>query len=141
MPRYNLREDFETGLAVVTPFFESRGYTRAVSDPFEDKEGVFYVATFSLSPRSVELHHFHSLGPVIYRLGEASMKHLDYLQALGVASGAQYPTYEDNSQAAYPALLHDLRMLLTPFFQGPAQAFLDIASHWKPPVARGIHSV
>jgi hypothetical protein len=141
MPRYSKPEDFEAGLAVVSPFFESLGYTRKLSEPFWDKDGYLLDATFSNGPRSVELHHQYSLGPVRYRMDEFVIEHLPYLEALGVAAQAHYPSYEDNSHSGYPALLYDLQTLLSPFFHGPEQDFIEIASRAKKPHPKGIHAV
>jgi hypothetical protein len=128
MPRYNKREDFEAGLQIITPFFDSLGYSRTIAEPFWDKEGNFFSATFSKQPRSVEVHHLFSLGPVIYRIGGHFIEHTPYLEALGVASSAHYPSYDDDSRAGYPALLYDLRTLLSPFFTSSPEEFSRIAS-------------
>ena len=128
MPRYNKREDFEAGLEVLGPFFDSLGYSRTVADDFRDKEGDFYSAAFTLLPRSVEVHHLYSLGPVIYRIGDFHIEHTPYLEALGVGSSAKYPSYDDDSRAGYPALLHDLRTLASPFFTSSQEEFSRIAS-------------
>lgn len=128
MPRYNKREDFEAGLAILGPFFDSLGYSRAIADAFRDKEGDFYSARFTLRPRSVEVHHLYSLGPVIYRIGDFYIEHTPYLEALGMATAAHYPCYDDDSRAGYSALLHDLRTLLSPFFTSSQAEFSQIAS-------------
>ena len=128
MPRYNKRQDFDVGLEVISPFFDSLGYSRAIAEPFWDKEGNFFSATFSQQPRSVEVHHLFSLGPVLYRIGGYFIEHTPYVEALGVASSAQYPSYDDDSSAGYPALLHDLRTLLSPFFTSSQEEFSRIAS-------------
>jgi hypothetical protein len=128
MPRYNKRKDFEAGLEHISPFFNSLGYSRTIAKPFREKEGVFYSATFKSRPRLVELHHLYSLGPVIYRVGNYFIEHTPYLEALGVASSAHYPSYDDDSRAGYPALLHDLRTLLSPFFASSEEEFSQIAS-------------
>ena len=141
MPRYSKPEDFEAGLAIVIPFFESRGFSRTIAKPFEDKDGWLLSATFSRGQRSVELHHQYSLGPVRYRIGDLSIEHLAYLEALGLASKAHYPTYEDDSHAGYPAILHDLEKLLSPFFEGSEQDFIEIASRPRAPRPKGIHAV
>jgi hypothetical protein len=128
MPRYNKREDFDAGLEVLSPFFDSLGYLRTISEPFRDKEGDFFTATFSQQPRSVEVHHLYSLGPVIYRMGEYFIEHSPYLDALGVASSAHYPSFDDDSRAGYPALVHDLQSLLSPFFTGSPEEFSRVAT-------------
>jgi len=130
MPRYNKREDFEAGLEQICPFFDSSGYSRTIAEPFRDKEGVFYSASFTLPPRSVEVHHLYSLGPVIYRIGEFFIEHTPYLEALGVASSAHYPSYDDDSRAGYAALLQDLRTLLAPFFTSSEETFSRVASQF-----------
>jgi len=141
MARYSKPEDFEAGLAVVSPLFESKGYTLKMAEPIWDKEGCFCSATFSKDTRSVELRHLYSLGPVRYRIGGYALEHLPYLEALGVASNAEYPTFEDNSHAGYPALLHDLQNLLSPFFDGPEQDFIELAARPKKHRPRGIRAV
>jgi hypothetical protein len=128
MPRYNKREDFEAGLEVLGPFFDSLGYARTIADAFRDKEGDFYSASFTLLPRSVEVQHLYSLGPVIYRIGDFYIEHTPYLEALGMATSAHYPCYDDDSRAGYRALLHDLRTLLSPFFTSSQEEFSQIAS-------------
>jgi hypothetical protein len=128
MPRYNRQEDFEAGVELVTPFFKSPGYVRRIAERQTDKEGVFFLATFSFEPRSVELHHLFSLGPVIYKIGDYYIEHTSYLEALGLASNAHYPSYEDDACSGYAALLQDLRSLLSPFFTGTVEAFSPVAS-------------
>jgi len=128
MPRYNKREDFEAGLEVLGPFFHSLGYSRTVAEPFRDKEGDCYSATFKLRPRSIEVHHLYSLGPVIYRIGDFHIAHTPYLEALGTASSAHNPSYDDDSRAGYPALLHDLRTLLSPFSTSSPEEFPRLSS-------------
>lgn len=123
MPRYNKQEDFEAGVKTVTPFFESLGYRCATVEPQVDKEGVFYLARFTCEARSVELHHLYSLGPVFYRMGEHLIEHTAYLEALGVAVEARYPSCEDDSRSGYAALLQDFKTLLSPFFNGPVEDF------------------
>ena len=98
-------------------------------------------ATFSKGTRSVELHHLYSLGPVRYRMGDYVIEHSPYLEALALAAQAHYPTYEDNSYAGYPALLHDLQQLLSAFFQGSEEEFIDIVSRAQKPRHTGIHAV
>lgn len=127
MPRYNKQEDFDAGVEQLTPFFDSLGFVRTIVEPYRDRN-VLYSARFDLSPRCVELHHEFSLGGVIYRMGDYYIEHTPYLQALGVASAAHYPSYEDDSRSGYPALLHDLQTLLAPFFTGSIEAFAGPAT-------------
>jgi hypothetical protein len=141
MPRYSKPEDFDTGLAVLSPFFESRGFTLTRAKPFVDRDGYILKATFLRAPRAVEFEHQYSLGRVVYHMGDFSIEHTPYLEALGVALKARYPTYEDNSHAGYPALLHDLQNLLTPFFEGSERDFIDVASRPRTPPPKGIHAV
>jgi hypothetical protein len=129
MPRYNKLEDFEAGLELLIPFFASHGYVLTRQQPYRDRS-VLYSARFELPPRSVELHHEFSLGRVIYRMRDHYIEHTPYLQALGVASTAHYPSYEDDSRAGYPVLLHDLQTLLTPFFNCTSEEFAGSASHF-----------
>ena len=81
MPRYNSTEDFELGLSQLIPFFDAQGFSLTRSEPDVDREGTSYSARLIRHPRSVELSHLYSLGPVI------------------------------NSIRGYPALLQDLEKL------------------------------
>jgi hypothetical protein len=130
MPRYNKHEDFEFGIAQVAPFFESLGFSLFRGEPYLDKAGTSYSAHFTRSPRSVELNHLYSLGPVIYSIGEFSVEHTFYIQALGLTSAAQFPCYADDSISGYPALLHDIENLLTPFFGDPEDHFIAVAKEY-----------
>jgi len=128
MPRYNKREDFETGLSQIRPFFDAIGFSTTLAEPCRDKEGTYYSARFVRPPRSVSISHLYSLGPVIYFISEFWVTHTSYTKALGVSSVAHYPSYEDDSLSGYPALLHDLETVISPFFTGPEQDFIAIAS-------------
>ena len=130
MPRYNKQEDFEFGLAQVVPFFTLLGFSLARGEPYSDKTGTFYSARFIRPPRSVELNHLYSLGPVIYSIREFSVDHSFYIRALGVSSGARFPCFVDDSVSGYPALLHDLQHLLSSFFVCPEEDFIAIAERY-----------
>lgn len=127
MPRYNSQKDFEQGLGLLVPFFDKRGYSLSHPKPHRDKEGTYYFAHFSRPPRTVELTHLYSLGPVTYRIRDCCIEHVQYLAALGVAGAAHYPSYADDSQSGYRALLNDLEELLLPFFVGAEHEFVSIA--------------
>jgi hypothetical protein len=130
MPRYNKQNDFDDGLAQLTSFFHLRGFTMSRGEPYRDNEGIYYSARFIRSPRSVAITHLYSLGPVIYSIGESSVEHTFYTEALGVSSAAQFPSFTDDSTSGYPALLHDLETVLSPFFTAPDAAFISIASRY-----------
>jgi hypothetical protein len=130
MPRYNKQQDFEAGLAQLAPFFDSLGYSMSRLEPYRDKEGTFYSARFVRRPRSVGFTHLYSLGPVVYSIRDFSVEHSYYTKALGVSSAAQFPSFADDSISGYPALLHDLQTVLSPFFTGPEQDFIAIASRY-----------
>ena len=55
------------------------------------------------------------------------MEHTFYVQALGLTAAAKFPCFTDDSISGYPALLHDLENLLSPFFVGPEDEFIAIA--------------
>ncbi len=130
MPRYNKQTDFESGLAQLLPFFESHGFSVSRGEPYRDKEGAFFSARFFRSPRSVAITHLYSVGPVIYSIGEFSVEHSFYTGALGVSSTAQFPSFADDSTSGYPALLHDLDTVLSPFFAAPDADFVAIAARY-----------
>ena len=130
MPRYNKQQDFEAGLAQLTPFFDSLGFSMCRVEPYRDKEGTFYSARFDRPPRSVGFTHLYSLGPVIYSVGEFSVEHTFYTEALGVSPVARYPSFADDSTSGYPAWLHDLQTVLSPYFTGPERDFIAIASRY-----------
>ena len=130
MPRYNKQEDFDLGLSQVIPFFASRGFLLSRGEPDSDKPGTSYSARFSRSPRTVELNHLYSLGPVIYSVREFSVEHTFYINELGLTNAAQFPCYVDDSISGYPALLHDLENLLLPYFAGPEDDFIAIAKRY-----------
>lgn len=130
MPRYNKQEDFEVGLSQLIPFFHSRGFSLSRSDPYIDKSGTSYSARFLRDPRSVDLSHLYSLGPVTYSIREFSVEHTFYIQALHLTAAARFPCYADDSLLGYPALLHDLENLLCPFFVGPEADFIRIAKQY-----------
>ncbi len=130
MPRYNKREDYEFGLAQVAPFFDSLGFLLSRGEPYTDKAGTCYSARFIRPPRSVELNHLYSLGPVIYSIREFSVEHSFYIKALGASSAARFPCFVDDSVSGYPALLHDLQHLLSSFFVCPEDDFIAIAERY-----------
>jgi hypothetical protein len=109
------------------PFFASRGFSLIRKEPDTDKEGTSYSARFICSPRSVELNHLYSLGPVIYSIRKFSVEHTSYIQALVLTTAAQFPCFGDDSISGYPALLHDLENLLSSFFVGSEDDFIAIA--------------
>jgi hypothetical protein len=130
MPRYNKQEDFEFGLAQVAPFFKSLGFSLSRGEPDTDKAGTSYSARFLCPPRSVELNHLYSLGPVIYSIRNFSVEHTFYVQALGLTAGARFPCFTDDSISGYSALLYDLENLLSPFFTGAEDDFISIATQY-----------
>ena len=130
MPRYNKQEDFEFGLAQVAPFFKALGFSLSRGEPDTDKAGTSYSARFVCPPRSVELNHLYSLGPVIYSIRDFSIEHTFYVQALGLAAGARFPCFTDDSVSGYPALLYDLENLLSPFFTGAEDDFISIVAQY-----------
>jgi hypothetical protein len=127
MPRFNRQEDFELGLSQLMTFFDALGFSLFRDEPQTDRSGTSYSARFIRVPRSVELNHLYSLGPVIYSIREFSVEHTYYIQALGVTAAAQFPCFADDSISGYPALLHDLQHLLSPFFVGSEADFIAIA--------------
>jgi hypothetical protein len=128
MSRYNKQEDFEAGLSQIRPFFDGLGFSTTLFEPYRDKEGTYYSARFSKPPRSVEFTHLYSLGPITYAMHDVSVEHAYYTKALGVA--ARYPSFKDDSVSGYAAWLHDLQTALSPFFSGPEQDFVVIASRY-----------
>jgi hypothetical protein len=128
MPRYNKQEDFELGLSQLIPFFQSRGFSLSRGTPHSDREGTSFSARFVCFPRSVELNHLYSLSPVIYSNRQFSVEHSYYIQALGLTDAAQFPCFADDSVSGYPALLHDLENLLSPFFVGQEGEFIAVAN-------------
>jgi len=130
MPRYNRKEDFEFGLSQLIPFFDFLGFALTRGEPDIDRAGTSYSARFLRSPRSVELNHLYSLGPVIYSIREFSVEHFFYINALGASSTAQFPCFVDDSVSGYPALLHDLQHSLSCFFVGPEEDFIAIAERY-----------
>lgn len=130
MPRYNKQEDFELGLSQLIPFFQSRGFSLSRGTPHSDREGTSFSARFVCFPRSVELNHLYSLGPVIYSNRQFSVEHSYYIQALGLTGTAQFPSFADDSISGYPALLHDLENLLSPFFVGQEGEFIAVAKDY-----------
>jgi hypothetical protein len=130
MPRYNKQEDFEFGLAQVAPFFKSLGFSLSRGEPDTDKAGTSYTAHFVCPPRSVELNHLYSLGPVIYSIRDFSVEHTFYVQAMGLTTGARFPCFTDDSISGYAALLYDLENLLSPFFTGAEDDFISIATQY-----------
>ena len=130
MPRYNKQQDFEAGLAQLAPFFDSLGYSMSRLEPYRDKEGTFYSARFVRRSRSIQFTHLYSVGPVLYAIRKFSVEHSEYTKALGVSSAAQFPSFADDSISGYPALLHDLQTVLSPFFTGPEKDFIAIASRY-----------
>jgi hypothetical protein len=130
MPRYNKKEDFEFGLAQVATFFGSLGFLLSRGEPYTVKAGTSYSARFIRPPRSVELNHLYSLGPVIYSIREFSVEHSYYIKALGACSAARFPCFVDDSISGYPALLHDLQHLLSSFFVCPEEVFIAISERY-----------
>jgi hypothetical protein len=130
MPRYNRTEDFELGLSQLIPFFDAQGFSLIRGEPDVDKEGTSYSARFIRHLRSVELNHLYSLSPVIYSIRQFSVEHTYYMRALGVTGAAQFPCFSDDSISGYPALLHDLENLLSPFFVGSEEDFSAIAKQY-----------
>ena len=128
MSRYNKQEDFEAGLSQIRPFFDRLGFSTTLVEPYRDKEGTYYSARFSRPPRLVEFTHLYSLGPIAYAIHDFSIEHTYYTKALGVT--ARYPSFEDDSISGYAAWLHDLQTVLSPFFSGPEQDFVVIASRY-----------
>ena len=128
MPRYNRQEDFESGLAELTPLFDSLGFTLSRGRPVQDREGTSYSARFVRASRSVELNHLYSLGPVVYSIREFSLEHTVYLEAIGAAAAARFPAFADDSTSGYRALLADLGNLLDSFFTGPEEDFIALAA-------------
>ena len=126
MPRYNIQEDFETGLSRISPFFDALGFSTTLTEPHHDKEGTYYSARFERPPRSVEFIHLYSLGPITYAIHEFSVEHAYYTKALGIT--ARYPSFEDDSISGYAMWLDDLQKVLSPIFTGPEEDFIVIAS-------------
>lgn len=130
MPRYNRKEDFEFGLAQIAPFFGSLGFSLHRGQPYSDRAGTSHSARFVRTPRSVDVNHLYSLGPIIYSIRAFSVEHTFYIEALGLTAAPQFPCFADDSISGYPALLHDLQNLLTPFFAGPEDDFIAIAKRY-----------
>ena len=76
----------------------------------------------------MEFTHLYSLGPIAYAIHDFSIEHTYCTKALGVT--ARYPSFEDDSISGYAAWLHDLQTVLSPFFSGPEQDFVVIASRY-----------
>lgn len=128
MARYNKQEDFESGIAIVSPFFVSRGYSLTILDAFTDKEGVYYSARFSRSIRAVSFTHLYSLSAITYTLGDAFIEHTAYTAALGVAESAYFPSFADDSVSGYRAWLDDLQSIIEPYFSGSESGFIHLAT-------------
>jgi len=125
--RLNREEDFLAGIEILEPFFAAQDFQLRVYPPFRDKEGTFYFAQFVQGNHAVTLEHLASLGPVTYSVGSMSIRHEDYLDALGVRIGAAFPAFASDSATGYSALLSDLESRMTPFFEAPDREFMEIA--------------
>ena len=70
------------------------------------------------------------------------VEHWPYLETLALADFRRdYPTYEDNSYAGYPAFCTTSRSCFRRSSKGLSEEFIDIVSRAQKPRPPGIHAV
>jgi hypothetical protein len=98
-----------TGAKIVGPVIEPHGFLWGPGKTHEGHPGNAARGTFVKSDRQLELGFRWSLGPVIYRIGTASVSHEALVRYSGHHADAAYPGYSSDLLEAFRHLASDLQ--------------------------------
>src|SRR3954468_6571128 len=100
----------------------------------EGSGGPFVRGGFERGERRLELSLRHSLGGVVYHLGEAEMTHEQYMRRLlGTRQGNLYPGFSSHPLDGFRHLRHDLDRFAWDFVQGAGDEFRRLAEQADEP--------
>jgi hypothetical protein len=130
----SLQALFREGLALLDSTLLPHGFTHLASEAGEGSGGPFVRGGFERGERRLELSLRHSLGGVVYHLGEAEMTHEQYMRRLlGTRQGNLYPGFSSHPLDGFRHLRHDLDRFAWDFVQGAGDEFLRLAAAADPP--------
>lgn len=113
------------GVSRLEPLLRPNGFALAESEAGKGSGGYFASADFVKADRQLHLWlRFHSLS-VRYELRGHALEHASYMrELLGPNGGNRFPSYSENTQAAFSALHHDLTQFCGDFLSGTGEGFM-----------------
>jgi len=119
----------EQGAEILAQVLVPNGFKFHLITSGTSSGGAFAEGEFVKGDRKLELHVRYSLGLVTYHIGNQSLGHVDYMQALLGKFGA-YPTFSEDPLAGFEALHRDLVDHCSDFLSGNGEQFCQcIAKH------------
>ena len=131
------KEAIEKGCAILGPVLVPHGFTCVLGASGASSGGSFAQATYARGDRKLELHFRHSLGLVTYHVGQLSLAHEAYMEALlGQRGASHYPGFSDDPLDGFRHLRQDLEAYCGDFIEGPGDQFRACVKK-----AKGLQSV
>jgi hypothetical protein len=116
------------GCNLLDPVIKPYGFHFVLGASGKGSGGHFASGCYVRDDRRLELHFRHSLGLVIYHLGDAAVSHQAYLQALTQGGGGNlYPGFSGDPLDGFRHLAHDLQRFAGDFLYGGGAILLEAA--------------
>ena len=109
------------GAELLQPTLGEAGFTFSITDHGKSSGGNYAQGEFRKGHRALSLSYRHSLGNVVYSVGEVTLSHEDYMWACGIT--AQYPGYSNDDLLPFEHLRADLASAGEAFLVQPEVAF------------------
>jgi hypothetical protein len=125
----------EAGRKILEPPLSAAGFSYAGGLSDTGSGGRFARGSYVKGNRRLDFSFRHSLGLVVYHLGELSISHEEFMHATA-GGGARYPGFSDDPLQAFRDLRHDLEAYGEPFLTGTDESFVAcveyVRSHPRP---------
>ena len=114
----------EAGCGILEPILGPHGWRFVAGPSGSGSGGRFAQGDFVRDDRKLELHFRRSLGLVSYHLGELSLSHDAYMEALlGGRGASRYPGFSANPLDGFRDLAADLEAHCMDFVAGSGEEF------------------
>lgn len=125
------RDELENGIALLRPVLQAANFRYVFKSEGRGSGGTFANCAFVSGKKSLELSFRYSLGCVEYKIGNATISHSDYMDAIGVRSKAKYPGFSSDSLKAFEDLASDISNFADSFLTGSENSFVQIINSYN----------
>jgi len=116
----------DEGAALLAPLLTAHGFEYIPGVVDRGSGGRFAQGAFVRDSRCLEFSTRHSLGDVVYRLGEHALPHVAFMRAVAPRGAARYPGFRSDPLDSFRDLAADIAAYGTAFLTGTNEAFLGI---------------
>ena len=121
-------EMMKEGARYLMSVLQPLGFVFRIVQTGASSGGTFCQAEFSCKRRKIELHFRWGLGMVLYHIGDISVSHKAYIEALGAGSASRYPGFYNDKMEAFRSLAHDFALIRSDFIDGEGRILAEAAA-------------